>query len=121
LESNFLVLRIQPDEGIALKFEAKLPGQGMNLRPVIMDFRYGSSFGEEVPTAYENLLLDCMQGDATLFTRSDEVECAWGLISPILEVWKEGVTPVQSYEAGSWGPVIADELIGKDERQWRRL
>ncbi len=121
LESNVLVLRIQPDEGIALKFEAKLPGQGMHLRPVMMDFRYGSSFGEEVPTAYENLLLDCMQGDATLFTRSDEVECAWGLISPILEVWKEGTTPVQTYEAGSWGPAIADELIERDERQWRRL
>jgi glucose-6-phosphate 1-dehydrogenase len=121
LESNVLVLRIQPDEGISLKFEAKLPGQGMQLRPVIMDFRYGSSFGEELPTAYETLLLDCLQGDVTLFTRSDEVECAWRLMSPILEVWEKDKTPFPNYEAGSWGPVAADQLMEKEGRQWRRL
>jgi glucose-6-phosphate 1-dehydrogenase len=121
LESNVLVLRIQPDEGISLKFEAKLPGQGMQLRPVIMDFRYGSSFGEELPTAYETLLLDCLQGDVTLFTRSDEVECAWRLVSPILEAWLEAPTPFPNYEAGSWGPAAAYQLMEKEGRQWRRL
>ncbi len=121
LDPNVLALRIQPDEGISLKFEAKLPGQGMLLRPVIMDFRYGSSFGDDLPSAYETLLLDCMQGDATLFTRSDEVECAWGLMAPILEAWQNEGTEFPNYEAGSWGPLVADELIERDGRQWRRL
>ena len=121
LESNVLALRIQPDEGISLKFEAKLPGQGMRLHPVMMDFRYGTSFGIELPTAYETLLLDCMQGDATLFTRSDEAETAWSLMTPILEAWQEEVPVFPNYDAGSWGPVEADELLRQDGHEWRRL
>ncbi len=121
LESNVLALRIQPDEGISLKFEAKLPGQGMRLHPVMMDFRYGTSFGIELPTAYETLLLDCMQGDATLFTRSDEAETAWSLMTPILEAWQEEAPIFPNYESGSWGPAEADELIRQDGHEWRRL
>lgn len=121
LESNVLALRIQPDEGISLKFEAKLPGQGMRLHPVMMDFRYGTSFGIGLPAAYETLLLDCLQGDTTLFTRGDEVETAWSLMNPVLEAWKEEVPEFPNYEAGSWGPTAADELIRQDGREWRRL
>jgi glucose-6-phosphate 1-dehydrogenase len=121
LESNVLALRIQPDEGISLKFEAKLPGQGMRLHPVMMDFRYGTSFGVDLPTAYETLLLDCVQGDTTLFTRRDEVEAAWSLMNPVLESWQEEVPEFPNYEAGSWGPASADELIRQDGREWRRL
>jgi glucose-6-phosphate 1-dehydrogenase len=121
LESNILALRIQPDEGISLKFEAKLPGQSVHVRPVIMDFRYGTSFGVDLPTAYETLLLDCMRGDATLFTRHDEVESAWSLMTPIMDAWKNGGTQFPNYESGSWGPESADQLIQRDGRKWRRL
>jgi glucose-6-phosphate 1-dehydrogenase len=120
LESNILALRIQPDEGISLKFEAKLPGQGAHVRPVMMDFRYGTSFGLDLPTAYETLLLDCMQGDATLFTRHDEVEAAWSLLTPILKGWENDPT-LPTYEAGSWGPQQANRLLEEDGRTWRRL
>ena len=118
---NLLVLRIQPDEGISLRFGAKVPGTRTDVRPVNMDFRYGSSFGVGAPEAYERLLLDAMLGDATLFTRWDSVEAAWALLSPVLDAWAAGASPLQTYEAGSWGPEAAIELAERDGRLWHRM
>jgi glucose-6-phosphate 1-dehydrogenase len=126
-EPNLLALRIQPDEGIMLRFAAKVPELGLDVRSVNMDFTYGLSFTRDAPEAYETLLLDAMLGDASLFTRADEVEAAWGIVSPIIERWKEWDktgTPdsdICFYEAGSWGPDNAEELIEHDGRRWRRL
>ncbi|MBK9265332.1 MAG: glucose-6-phosphate dehydrogenase [Polyangiaceae bacterium] len=118
-EPNVLVVRIQPDEGIALRFATKVPGGGMSMRNVAMDFRYGTAFGSSTPEAYERLILDAMRGDATLFTRADEVEAQWGFIDPIIEGWREHDAPVTSYEAGSWGPREADRLLAPGDT-WRR-
>jgi glucose-6-phosphate 1-dehydrogenase len=121
VEPNVLTLRIQPDEGISLKFGAKVPGTEMQIRSVNMDFFYGSSFFREQPDAYERLLLDCMLGDSTLFTRRDEVEAAWTFIQGILDAWKtEPPETIQTYESGTWGPQVADEFIWRDGRRWRR-
>src|SRR5204863_851243 len=117
LEPNVLVLRIQPNEGIALRAGAKVPGPTIQVRSINLDFMYGLQFGVEQPEAYERLLLDCMLGDSTLFTRSDEVEVAWGLLMPILQAWHE--TPpadFPNYAAGSWGPDAAQTLIEEDGR-----
>jgi glucose-6-phosphate 1-dehydrogenase len=120
-ESNVLALRIQPDEGIALKFFSKVPGPQMEVMPVAMDFRYGTSFGAEPPEAYERLLLDCMLGDGTLFTRGDEVETSWAFIDRIERAWAREPKPaLPNYATGTWGPAAADELIERDGRQWRR-
>ncbi len=123
LQPNILSLRIQPNEGISLKFGAKSPGQAMRIHAVNMDFQYGSSFGAEPPEAYERLLLDAMLGDSTLFTRRDETETAWELVDSIKAVWEnfDSDTPMQSYEPGTWGPQAADKLIETDGRFWRRL
>jgi glucose-6-phosphate 1-dehydrogenase len=121
LEPNVLVIRIQPNEGITLRFAAKLPGQAMRIRSVSMDFRYGSSFGVKPPEAYERLLLDCMLGDSTLYARRDMVERGWEIVTPILEAWKKPAPDFPNYEAGSWGPQAAFELIERDGRQWRKL
>jgi glucose-6-phosphate 1-dehydrogenase len=122
LQPNVLVLHIQPDEGISLKFESKLPGQDIRLRSVDMNFNYGTSFGIETPDAYERLLWDAMIGDSTLFTRRDEVELMWTLATSILEGWKRIPPPTfPNYRAGSWGPSAADEFIARDGRQWRRV
>ncbi len=118
---NLLVLRIQPDEGISLRFGAKVPGTRSDVRPVNMDFRYGTSFGVDAPEAYERLLLDAMLGDSTLFTRWDGVEAAWELLNPVLDAWSNGASPLQTYEAGSWGPKRADALIEGDGREWHRM
>lgn len=119
--ANVLAFRIQPDEGIALRFAAKQPGFQPALRWVTMDFRYGTSFGVEPPAAYERLLLDAMLGDATLFTREDEVEAQWRVITPIDAAWKEArVGAPPAYEAGSFGPADADRLLERDGRLWRR-
>jgi len=91
------------------------------MQPVNMDFRYGSAFGMETPEAYERLLLDCMVGDQTLFTRADEVEEAWRVVAPVLQGWEENKVPISFYESGSWGPVEADRLIQQDGFRWRRL
>jgi len=123
LEPNALVLRIQPDEGITLRIGAKVPGPSMEVRSVSMDFSYGTSFSDDLPDAYERLLLDVMLGDPTLFPRWDEVEQAWQAVQPILNRWAEAPAPeLPSYEAGSWGPKAADELIarGRPGRRWRR-
>jgi glucose-6-phosphate 1-dehydrogenase len=144
-EPNLLAMRIQPDEGILLRFAAKVPDLGLDVRSVNMDFTYGSSFLTDAPEAYETLLLDAMLGDASLFTRADEVEAAWSLVTPLDELWHEwgasggdagtGGTrrrssrtgsggldgSLQLYEAGTWGPAAADRLLERDGRRWRRL
>ena len=121
IEPNILAIRVQPDEGILLRFGAKVPGQGLQIRSVNMDFRYGSSFAVDSPDAYETLLLDAMVGDASLFTRNDEVERAWEILDPILRTWERGEGgPLHFYGAGTWGPPAADELLERDGRAWRR-
>ncbi len=120
LSPNVISMRIQPDEGIALKFAAKVPGPTTQLRPVRMDFQYGSSFGEAGPDAYERLLLDAMLGDPTLFARRDEVETAWSLMQPILDGWETHGQPVYPYESGSWGPSKADTMLRRAGREWRK-
>ncbi|HEX8096635.1 MAG TPA: glucose-6-phosphate dehydrogenase [Pyrinomonadaceae bacterium] len=121
LEPNVLVVRIQPNEGITLKFGAKLPGQATRIRWVNMDFRYGSSFGVKTPEAYERLLLDCLLGDSTLYARRDMTERGWEIVTPMLEAWKKPAPDFPNYAAGTWGPEAADELIERDGREWRRL
>jgi glucose-6-phosphate 1-dehydrogenase len=122
-EANVLVIRIQPDEGISLRIQAKMPGTSFRIEPVKMDFHYGTSFGKASPEAYERLLLDAMSGDATLFARRDEVEEAWAFIDKIEEAWaaKKNAPDLYFYPAGSWGPDEADELLARDDRAWRRL
>jgi glucose-6-phosphate 1-dehydrogenase len=119
LQPNVLVLRIQPDEGIAIRMNAKVPGTTMNIQPVKMDFRYGGSFGARSPDAYERLLHDAILGDSTLFIRRDETESSWSIMDAILEGWQDAPPPV-AYESGTWGPAEADKFIEKDGRQWRR-
>jgi glucose-6-phosphate 1-dehydrogenase len=119
---NLLIVNVQPDEGISVRFEAKLPGSRMQLAPVMMNFRYGTAFGGPVPEAYETLLLDAMVGDATLFARHDFVEAAWALITPVHETWeREDGTAIPSYEAGDWGPADAAAMLSRDGRRWRTL
>ncbi len=118
---NELSIRIQPNEGIALRFNSKVPGQAGDIRPVTMNFNYVDAFGGESPEAYERLLLDAMTGDTTLFTRSDEVETSWSLINPIIEGWKTLGSPIHEYVGGSWGPDASHEFIGSSGRSWRRL
>jgi len=120
LEQNSITLRIQPEEGISLRFGAKVPTAGMRIRSVNMDFLYTSSFLVDAPDAYERLLLDCMLGDPTLFTRSDEVETAWKLIDAVEDAWRTGKPPLQDYAAGSWGPKAADELLAAQGDTWHR-
>ena len=120
VDPNILALRIQPDEGMLLRFGAKVPGQGMQIRNVNMDFRYGQSFAVDSPDAYETLILDCMVGEAALFTRNDEVERAWEILEPVLESWRSDEAPLAHYPAGSWGPPDADALIGRDGFEWRK-
>jgi glucose-6-phosphate 1-dehydrogenase len=117
---NALVLKIQPQEGISLFFEAKVPGMRGELRPVSMDFDYREAFGVDSPEAYQRLLLDAMLGDATLFAREDEVVAAWTLVTPILEEWARGGEP-EPYAAGTWGPPGAEKLPREDGREWRAI
>ena len=122
INPNVLALRIQPDEGISLRFEVKQPGPAVQVRSVNMDFQYGRAFGARTPDAYERLLLDAMLGDQTLFTRADEVEQAWSVVDPILEAWTQRPpTDFPNYEAGTWGPEAANRLLAADGRRWRRL
>jgi glucose-6-phosphate 1-dehydrogenase len=121
-DPNLLAIRIQPDEGIMLRFGAKVPGLGVDVRSVTMDFTYGSAFSVDSPDAYETLILDALQGDASLFTRADEVEEAWSIVDPIIASWAEAEAPeFPNYEAGTWGPPEADELLARDGRRWRRI
>ncbi len=119
---NVLVMRIQPDEGISVTFEAKQPGPAVRVQPVRMDFGYGQGFAEDPPDAYERLLLDVMLGDQTLFIRGDEAEASWAAVMPVLNAWETGAAPrLHNYEAGSWGPPTADAMIESDGFRWRRL
>jgi glucose-6-phosphate 1-dehydrogenase len=120
LEPNSITVRIQPDEGIALRFGARAPAQGMEIRSVDMDFAYGRAFQRRAADAYEHLLVDCMVGDPTHFIRSDEVEASWMIIDPIEERWTTGQSPPFTYPAGSWGPEAADELLAREGRKWHR-
>jgi glucose-6-phosphate 1-dehydrogenase len=116
---NLLIIRIQPEEGISLRFLSKLPGEGMRLRPVSMDFNYGSSFGTRSPSAYETLLVDAMVGDATLYTRQDMVEASWAAVQPILDYRERHKQEFPNYAAGSWGPKASDEMLARRGHAWR--
>jgi glucose-6-phosphate 1-dehydrogenase len=121
LDPNVLTIRIQPDEGFALGISSKVPGPHVRIYPVNMDFRYSSTFGESSPEAYERLLLDVINGDATLFMRRDSVEASWRFVEPILERWAEQSGPVPTYPAGEWNPEAAEQLIEAGGRRWRAL
>ena len=121
VQPNQIILMVQPDEGVSVSLGAKIPGARMRIRPVNMEFHYGTSFVSESPEAYERLILDAMRGDATLFTRNDEIEALWGIIDPILTAWhQDTVSPITQYPAGSAGPARASTLLGEG-RAWRRL
>ena len=119
LGENALVIRVQPDEGVTIRFGSKVPGVGMNVRDVTMDFGYGHAFTEASPEAYERLILDVLLGDAPLFPRHEEVELSWKILDPIEEFWaKQG--PLEQYRPGTWGPDEADRMMAVDGRAWRR-
>jgi glucose-6-phosphate 1-dehydrogenase len=120
LRPNVLIVHVQPNEGVSLGIGAKVPGQGMRLRTVNMDFLYGGAFRTELPEAYERLILDALLGDATLFTRADEVDEQWALVDSIAAAWRRDRTAFPNYDAGTWGPAAADELLRRDGREWRR-
>jgi len=120
LRPNVLVIHIQPDEGVSVEFAAKVPGQGMTLRTVHMDFLYGGTFRTGIPEAYERLILDCLLGDARMFTRADEVEEQWSLVDSITALWKRDRPTFPNYAAGTWGPAAANELLRRDGREWRQ-
>ena len=120
LDANSLTLRLQPNEGMTLRFNGKVPGGGMELRPVRMQFAYDTEFGAYTPEAYERLLLEAMAGDATLFIRRDEVETAWGIVDAIRNAWiGKSLTNREFYAAGTWGPAAADDLLARDSHEWR--
>jgi glucose-6-phosphate 1-dehydrogenase len=119
LRPNVLVVHVQPNEGVSLEIGAKVPGQGMAIRTVHMDFLYGGAFRTGLPEAYERLILDCMLGDATLFTRSDEIEEQWALVDTIVAAWRRDRPHFPNYAAGTWGPSAAVELLARDGRAWR--
>jgi glucose-6-phosphate 1-dehydrogenase len=120
VQPNQLILTMQPNEGVSLSLGAKIPGSRMRIRPVNMEFLYGSAFMSQSPEAYERLIMDAMRGDATLFTRNDEVDAQWSIIDPVLEAWRADDRPLPAYEAGTAGPAEADGLIGPG-REWRKL
>jgi glucose-6-phosphate 1-dehydrogenase len=122
LEPTVLSVRVQPEEGLAMRIASKLPGPKIRIYPVKMEFNYASGFGANSPEAYERLILDVMAGDATLFMRRDQVEAAWQFVMPILDRWERlAVRDLPEYQCGTWGPVEADRLIEPDGRHWRTL
>ncbi len=121
VQQNQIILTVQPDEGVSVSIGAKIPGTRMRIRPVYMEFRYGTSFLSESPEAYERLILDAMRGEATLFTRNDEIEALWAIVDPILTAWRQDTrSPIPQYPAGSEGPEEANSLL-EEGRKWRRL
>lgn len=121
LDANVLVIRIQPDEGISLKMNCKVPALNMVIQPVKMDFRYGYYFGSTPPEAYERLICDCMAGDSTLFARDDEVMASWKFFTPILNYWKNHKPSFPNYAAGTWGPEEANQLLNTQNRCWKLI
>jgi len=122
IQPNVLTIRIQPDEGISLRFGAKVPGPDTNVCPVVMDFQYASAFGVNSANGYERLLLDAMLGDQTLFAHRDGVEATWALYTPVLEEWaKLKARDFPNYRSGTWGPKAADGLLGRDGRHWHNI
>jgi glucose-6-phosphate 1-dehydrogenase len=121
LRPNVLLIHVQPNEGLSLEIAVKAPGQGISIQPVHMDFLYGSAFRDGLPEAYERLILDAMVGDATLFTRADEIEEQWAIVDAIVAGWQRDRPGFPNYPAGSWGPPSAEELVARDNRTWRRL
>jgi glucose-6-phosphate 1-dehydrogenase len=120
LDANALTLRLQPNEGISLRFNGKVPGTSLAVRPVRMNFSYDSEFGAYTPEAYERLLLEAIAGDATLFIRRDEVETAWGIVDSIRRGWEDQrLTNREFYAAGTWGPVASEDLIAQSNHAWR--
>jgi glucose-6-phosphate 1-dehydrogenase len=119
IRPNTLVVHVQPDEGVSLMIGAKVPGAGMQIRPVHMDFLYGGAFRTGLPEAYERLILDTMLGDATLFTRADEVDEQWAIVDAMVASWQRDRPKFPNYAAGTWGPAAADELLERDGRSWR--
>jgi glucose-6-phosphate 1-dehydrogenase len=120
LGKNALVIRVQPDEGVTVRFGSKVPGSAMEVRDVNMDFAYGESFTESSPEAYERLILDVLIGDPPLFPRQEEVELSWRILDPIEQFWAENTKPDQ-YASGGAGPSSADAMMARDGRTWRRL
>ncbi|HEU5213462.1 MAG TPA: glucose-6-phosphate dehydrogenase [Gaiellaceae bacterium] len=120
LRPNVLLVHVQPDEGVSLAIGAKVPGQGMTIRTVNMNFLYGGTFRTDLPEAYERLILDTMLGDATLFMRADEIEEQWSLVDAIVAFWRRDRPAFPNYAAGTWGPSASDELMHRDGRSWRR-
>jgi glucose-6-phosphate 1-dehydrogenase len=121
LAQNLLVLRIQPDEGASLQFNAKLPGPSIRIDGVRMNFKYKDYFDAAPSTGYETLIYDAMIGDPTLFQRADNIETGWRVVQPILEAWRDDARELPQYEAGSDGPVAADELLSRYGRSWRPI
>jgi glucose-6-phosphate 1-dehydrogenase len=122
IDNNVLVMKIQPEEGVSLRFAAKVPGPKMHIRAVSMDFNYGTGFGVVSAPAYERLIGDAMRGDATLFTRWDAVETAWNIVMPVLERWQNAADDTfPNYSAGSQGPQSSDRLLAAEGREWRRI
>ncbi|MBX5489142.1 MAG: glucose-6-phosphate dehydrogenase, partial [Mycolicibacterium hassiacum] len=119
LGENALVIRVQPDEGITMRFGSKVPGSQMEVRDVNMDFSYGSAFAEDSPEAYERLILDVLLGEPSLFPVNREVELSWQILDPVLEFWASQGRP-EPYPAGTWGPPSADEMLRRVGREWRR-
>jgi glucose-6-phosphate 1-dehydrogenase len=119
LGQNALVIRVQPDEGVTIRFGSKVPGSGSNVRDVTMDFGYGHAFTEASPEAYERLILDVLLGDPPLFPRHEEVELSWKVLDPITEYWAGKGKP-EEYRSGTWGPESAEKMMARDGRVWRR-
>ena len=120
VQPNQIILAMQPNEGVSISLGAKIPGTSMRIRPVNMEFLYGTSFLSQSPEAYERLILDVMRGDATLFTRNDEVEAQWRICDPIVQSWRSSDEPVPGYEAGTQGPAEAQAILVGEDR-WRRI
>jgi glucose-6-phosphate 1-dehydrogenase len=120
LDANAITLRLQPNEGITLRFNGKIPGTNLQIRPVRMHFSYDAEFGAYTPEAYERLLLEALEGDATLFIRRDEVEAAWSIVDPIREGWaNQPLSEAEFYRAGTWGPVGSEQLLSAKGHSWR--
>jgi glucose-6-phosphate 1-dehydrogenase len=120
MRPNRLIVHVQPNEGVSLEIGAKVPGQGMSIRTVHMDFLYGGAFRQGLPEAYERLILDALLGDATLFTRTDEVTEQWKLVDAIVAAWQRDRPAFPNYAAGTWGPAAAEQLVRRDGREWRQ-